>query len=75
LVRRLRRTGTEASRELRRVRRLSGLTAALGITYVLGLVVHFATDMAGMLQVSATLRSLLGIPLLTIGLTGGLAVL
>jgi len=75
LVRRLRRTGTGVPSELRGVRRLSGVTAAVGVTFVLGLVAHLATDMAGLLQVSTTLRGLLWLPLLATGLTAGLAVL
>jgi CubicO group peptidase (beta-lactamase class C family) len=75
LVRRLRRRGAETSPELCRVRRLSGVAAAVASVFVVGLVVHFATDMAGLLQVSATLRGLLWLPLLAAALTVGLAAL
>jgi CubicO group peptidase (beta-lactamase class C family) len=75
LVRRLRRRGDATSAGMRRVRRLSGLAAAVASAFVVGLVVHFATDMAGLLQVSATLRGLLWLPLLVAVLTAALAVL
>jgi CubicO group peptidase (beta-lactamase class C family) len=75
LVRRLRPRGDATSAEVRRVRRLSGLAAAVASAFVVGLVVHVATDMAGLLQVSATLRGLLWLPLLAAALTAGLAVL
>jgi CubicO group peptidase (beta-lactamase class C family) len=75
LVRRLRGRGGDTPPELRRVRRISGLAAGLGVAFVLGLVVHFATDMGGLLQISAALRGLLWLPLLTALLTAGLAAL
>jgi CubicO group peptidase (beta-lactamase class C family) len=75
LVRRLRRRGGATSAEVRRVRRLSGVAAAVASGFVVGLVVHVATDMAGLLQVSATLRGLLWLPLLAAVLTAALAVL
>jgi CubicO group peptidase (beta-lactamase class C family) len=75
LVRRLRHRGAETSVEVRRVRRLSGFAATVATAFAVALVVHFATDMAGLLQVSATLRGLLWLPLLATVLTAGLAVL
>jgi CubicO group peptidase (beta-lactamase class C family) len=75
LVRRLRGTGSSpAAVELRRVRRLSGTTATLGIGFLLGLVTYLATDISGFFQVGAPLRALLWLPLLAAILTLGLAV-
>jgi CubicO group peptidase (beta-lactamase class C family) len=70
LVRRLRRTGSSpAAIELRRVRRLSGAAAALGVGFLLGLVTYLAIDMTGFFQVGAPLRVLLWLPLLATILT------
>jgi CubicO group peptidase (beta-lactamase class C family) len=75
LVRRFRGTGTSTDAiELRRVRRLSGATAALGVGFVLGLVTYLVTDMTGFFQVGAPLRVLLWLPLLATVLTVALAV-
>jgi CubicO group peptidase (beta-lactamase class C family) len=75
LVRRFRHTDADGASELRHLRRLSGLTAVLSIVFVVGLVVHFATDMAGLLMVGPVLRGLLVLPLLAALATAVLAAL
>jgi CubicO group peptidase (beta-lactamase class C family) len=73
--RRWRREGAVAPTTWRRLRRLSGLTAGLGVLFVVGLTGHFAIDMPGVLQAGPGLRLLLWLPLVVAAATAGLAVL
>jgi hypothetical protein len=55
--------GEQVPADLRRARRLTGLAGGLLSAFAVGLLAHFALDMAGLLQVSLTLRALLLLPL------------
>jgi CubicO group peptidase (beta-lactamase class C family) len=74
LVRRLRRRNHDIPADLRRARRLAGLAGGLLIAFFLGLVVHFALDMGGLLAVGAGTQALLLLPLASAGLAVALAV-
>jgi CubicO group peptidase (beta-lactamase class C family) len=73
--RRWRREGAVAPTTWRRLRRLSGSTAGLGVLFVVGLAGHFAIDMPGVLQAGPGLRLLLWLPLVVAAATAGLTVL
>jgi CubicO group peptidase (beta-lactamase class C family) len=73
--RRLRRRDVEVPRDLRLVRRVSGLAAAVSLAFVVGFALHFAVDWPGMLQLSATLRGLLVVPFVAAALSAALAYL
>ncbi len=75
LRRRVRHRGEHVPADLRRVRRLTGLAGGLLIAFAVGLLAHFALDMAGLLQVSLALRTLLLLPLTVALLSIALAVL
>jgi Na+/proline symporter len=62
-------------RDLRLVRRVSGLAAAVSLAFVVGFALHFAVDWPGMLQLSATLRGLLVVPFVAAALSAALAYL
>jgi CubicO group peptidase (beta-lactamase class C family) len=74
LRRRLRHRDEQIPAEVRRARRLTGLAGGLLIAFAVGLLAHFALDMAGLLQVSLALRALLLLPLASALLIIGLAV-
>lgn len=59
LRRRLGPRGEPVPDDLRRVRRLTGLAGGLLVAFALGLLAHFALDMAGLLRVSLAVRGLL----------------
>ena len=72
--RRLRRRGGQTPTDLRRARRLGGLAGGLLVAFVLGIAGHFVIDMGGLLRVSPFTRVLLWLPLVSVVLAAGLAV-
>jgi CubicO group peptidase (beta-lactamase class C family) len=74
LRRRRRHRGEHVPHDLRRARRLTGLAGGLLIAFAVGFLLHFALDMAGLLQVSVAFRTLLFLPIVSALLTVGLAV-
>jgi hypothetical protein len=56
-------------------RRWLGLTIALLVAFVAGLFGHFILDMGGLVRVSPVVQGLLWLPLISVVLTAGLAVL
>ena len=73
LYRRVRRRNQGIPVDVRRARRLAGLAGGLLSAFFLGLLVHFALDMGGLLRVGGALRALLVLPLASAALTVALA--
>jgi CubicO group peptidase (beta-lactamase class C family) len=71
--RRLRRRSGDTHTDLRRARRLAGLTGGLIVAFLIGLLGHFILDMGGFVRVSPAVRLLLWLPIASAVTTAGLA--
>jgi len=74
IYRRLRHRGGDTPTDVRRARRLAGLAGGLLVAFVVGLLGHFILDMGGFVRVSPVVQALLWLPLASVVLTVGLAV-